>query len=63
MLHLDLDHFGEIERPTRPARLPVVFTAEEARRLLAALQRAGRRTAKPESVADLRREILAEAGR
>ena len=34
-----------------------------ARRLLAALQRAGRRTAKPESVADLRREILGEAGR
>ena len=34
-----------------------------ARRLLAALQRADRRTAKPESVADLRREILGEAGR
>jgi antitoxin YefM len=34
-----------------------------ARRLLAALHRAGRRKAKPESVAELRREILGEAGR
>jgi antitoxin YefM len=33
-----------------------------ARRLLAALNRAGRRRAKPESVAKLRREILGEAG-
>jgi antitoxin YefM len=33
-----------------------------ARRLLEALHRAGRRKAKPESVADLRREILGEAG-
>jgi antitoxin YefM len=34
-----------------------------ARRLLAALHRAGRGRAKPQSVADLRREILGEAGR
>jgi antitoxin YefM len=34
-----------------------------ARRLLTALDRAGRRKAKPESVAELRREILGEAGR
>src|SRR5664279_6136434 len=34
-----------------------------AGRLLAALNRAGRRKAKPESVAELRREILGEAGR
>jgi antitoxin YefM len=34
-----------------------------ARRLLAALDRAGRRKAKPESVAELRREILGDAGR
>jgi antitoxin YefM len=33
-----------------------------ARRLLAALHRAGGRKKKPESVADLRREILGEAG-
>ncbi len=37
VLHLDLDHFGEIERPTRPARLPVVLTAGETQRLLAAM--------------------------
>ena len=37
VLHLDLDHFGDIERPTRPARLPVVLTSEETRRLLAAM--------------------------
>ena len=34
-----------------------------ARRLLAALHRTGRRKAKPESAAQLRREILGEAGR
>ncbi|SPF56932.1 Prevent-host-death family protein (fragment) [Candidatus Sulfopaludibacter sp. SbA4] len=34
-----------------------------ARRLLTALDRAGRRRGKPESVAALRREILGEAGR
>ena len=34
-----------------------------ARRLLEALHRAGRSKAKPVSVADLRREILGEAGR
>lgn len=34
-----------------------------ARRLLAALQRADRRKAKPESTAALRREILGETGR
>ena len=33
-----------------------------ARRLLAALNRAGRRKAKPQSVAELRREILGETG-
>ncbi|MBZ5728772.1 MAG: type II toxin-antitoxin system prevent-host-death family antitoxin [Acidobacteriia bacterium] len=33
-----------------------------ARRLLAAVHRAGRPKAKPESVAELRREILGEAG-
>jgi len=33
-----------------------------ARRLLAALHRTGRRKAKPESVAEMRREILGEAG-
>lgn len=33
-----------------------------ARRLLAALNRAGRRKAKPESIAELRRKILGEAG-
>ena len=33
-----------------------------ARRLLAALNRAGRSRAKPESVAELRREILGETG-
>ncbi len=37
VLHLDLDNLGEIERPTRPARLPVVLTAAEARRLLAGM--------------------------
>jgi antitoxin YefM len=34
-----------------------------ARRLLESLHRAGRRKAKPESVADLRGEFLGEAGR
>jgi antitoxin YefM len=34
-----------------------------ARRLLAALNRAGRRKPRPESVAELRREILGETGR
>ena len=34
-----------------------------ARRLLAALNRAGRGKAKPESAAELRREVLGEAGR
>jgi len=34
-----------------------------ARRLLAALDRAGRRKTKPASVAELRREILGETGR
>jgi antitoxin YefM len=38
-------------------------SSRNASRLLAALHRAGRRKAKPESVADLRREILGEAGR
>jgi integron integrase len=37
VLHLELEDFGEIERPTRPARLPLVLTAEEAKRLLAAM--------------------------
>jgi antitoxin YefM len=36
---------------------------QNARRLLAALHRADRRKAKPESVAELRREILGETGR
>lgn len=30
--------WGEIERPTRPPRLPVVLSAEEARRLLGAME-------------------------
>lgn len=37
VLHVELEDLGEIERPTRPARLPVVLTAEEARRLLASM--------------------------
>ena len=37
VLHLALEDFGVIERPTRPARLPVVLRTEEVRRLLAAM--------------------------
>jgi integron integrase len=37
VLHVDLGAIGEIERPRRPARLPVVLTQAEARRLLAAM--------------------------
>lgn len=34
VLRVELGSIGEIERPTRPARLPVVLTREEAQRLL-----------------------------
>lgn len=37
VLHLRLGEIEEIERPTRPARLPVVLTREETKRLLAAM--------------------------
>ena len=37
VLHLDPGNFGDIERPARPARLPLVLTAEEVKRLLAAM--------------------------
>lgn len=37
VLHLELGDLGAIERPTRPARLPVVLTHEEAGKLLAAI--------------------------
>jgi integron integrase len=36
VLHRPLGQLGEFERPTRPARIPVVLTQAEARRLLAA---------------------------
>jgi len=37
VLHRPLGQLEEFERPTRPARLPVVLTQDEARRLLAAV--------------------------
>src|SRR5690242_5463252 len=37
VLGLDFGDLGELERPTRPARLPVVLRQEEAQRLLAAM--------------------------
>ncbi len=37
VLDLDPGNFGDIERPARPARLPLVLTAEEVKRLLAAM--------------------------
>jgi len=37
VLHLDPGNFGDIELPARPARLPLVLTAEEVKRLLAAM--------------------------
>jgi integron integrase len=37
VLHMDLGDIGKIERPRRPARLPVVLTQAEARRLLSAM--------------------------
>lgn len=37
VLHVEPGNFGDIERPTRPARLPLVLTAAEAKRLLAAM--------------------------
>jgi len=37
VLHLELGDLGKIERPRRPARLPVVLTHAEAHRLLAGM--------------------------
>ncbi len=37
VLHMDLGDIGKIERPRRPARLPVVLTRAEAHRLLAGM--------------------------
>ena len=37
VLHLEPGNFGDIERPSRPARLPLVLTAAEAKGLLAAM--------------------------
>jgi len=37
VLHADLGDIGKIERPRRPARLPVVLTRAEAHRLLAGM--------------------------
>lgn len=37
VLHQELGDLGLLERPSRPAWLPTVFTQEEARRLLAAM--------------------------
>jgi len=37
VLHVDLGDIGKIERPRRPARLPVVLTKAEALRLIAAM--------------------------
>jgi antitoxin YefM len=52
---------GELAGLVETAHL--LRSPRNARRLLEALHRAVRRKAKPESVADLRREILGEAGR
>ena len=37
VLHMELGEIGKIERPRRPARLPVVLTRAEAHRLLAGM--------------------------
>lgn len=37
VLQRDLGDFGNIERPSRPARLPMVLTRDEAKRLLAGM--------------------------
>lgn len=37
VLHLELGDLGAIERPSRPARLPVVLTRDESIKLLAAM--------------------------
>jgi site-specific recombinase XerD len=42
VLHIDLPAIGQVERAQRPARLPEVFTREEARAVLGQMQRTPR---------------------